>query len=239
MRGKMAALSPDCPDVLFGAATADIDALRRGDAAVLRPVLTSAMRGRLASLPRPGSEVALVLGGNGFVGAHLVARLSREPGIRRVWVTVRATEEQSPAQRLEQTLARYHVAELDSAKVTVVQADPTKTRFGLSRELYEEMAGAVDLVFTCASSSDYSASYLDLRDDWVLGLLRVLHFATEGRRKHVTYLGSIGAYFYQHPADFQRPDSWWSSGYAQMKWVNGQLLRLLAEPGRDPRHRQQ
>ncbi|MGH3789372.1 MAG: SDR family oxidoreductase [Pseudonocardiaceae bacterium] len=193
--------------------------------------MASGARERLAGLAATGSEVALVLGGNGFVGAHLVARLSREPGIRKVFATVRATAEHTAEQRLAQTLDQYRVADLDRAKVETLDADPTKTHFGLPPRRYGKLAEDVDLVFTCASSTDYTAGYLDLRDAWVKGLLRVLQFVGEVRRKHVTYLGSVGSYFYQRPADFLRPDSWWYSGYAQMKWVNSQLLGWLARDG--------
>src|SRR5262249_32772476 len=139
--------------------------------------------------------------------------------------------EQSPEQRLAQTLTRYQAAEFDRAKVEVLDADPTRTHLGLSARQYQTLAEEVDLVFSCASSSDYSDSYLDLRDDWVKGLLRLLHLPVQAGRKPLTYLGSIGSSFSQHPADFVRPDSWWYSGYAQMKWVNGQLLRWLARDG--------
>ncbi|OLZ57470.1 hypothetical protein BS329_01800 [Amycolatopsis coloradensis] len=185
----------------------------------------------MAGLPAAGSEVALVLGGNGFVGAHLVARLSREPGIRTVFVIVRATAEHTPEQRLAQTLDQYRVADFDRGKIEALDADPTKTCFGLPPRRYEVLAEKVDLVFTCASSTDYTVGYLDLRDAWVKGLLRVLQFAGEARRKHVTYLGSVGSYFYRRPADFLRPDSWWYSGYVQMKWVNSRLLGWLARDG--------
>lgn len=234
MRHDLAALSIDCPFLGFHGKFADIDALSRGDAWALRPLLAESDRARLAAMPPPGRQVALVIGGNGFVGAHLAARLSRAPGVRAVWTTVRATAEHTPEQRFAQTLAQYQINDIDHSKIMLIPADPTRPLFGLPAGEYQDLAEQVDLVFNCASSSDYSASYLQLRDDWVKSLLRILHFCAEARRKHLTYLGSVSAYFYQRPADFRRPDSWWYSGYAQMKWVNGHLLRWLARDGTLP-----
>ncbi|MBB6567707.1 SDR family oxidoreductase [Kribbella sandramycini] len=215
-------------ELLFRGKFADVEALSRGDADAVRSVLGASLRHRLSRLPCREHRVALVFGGNGFVGAHLVARLSREPGIEQVWVAGRAMGEGGVEQRFDKTVARYAVSGAERSKIRWVEATPTRVRFGLTEAAYGELAGEVDLVFNCASSSDYSASYLELRDDWVLSLLRVLQFATEGRRKHLTYMGSLSSYFYQQPEDFRRPDSWWYSGYAQMKWVNGRILQHLS-----------
>lgn len=215
------------PELRFHSGTADVEAIRLGDPTLLRPDLDEPV----ASLPDPPREAALVFGGNGFVGAHLIARLARDPRIRRVWATVRGSATQSPRQRLEETVHRYEIGDIPWQKVDLVEATPTRDGLGLPVDRYQELVAEVDLVFNCASSSDYSTSYLDLRTDWVLSLPRLLRFCVEGRRKHLTYLGSVSSYFYQQPEDFQRPDSWWYSGYAQMKWVNGTLLRWLAKDG--------
>ncbi len=231
MSHELPTLSKDCPSLRFGGKFADLDALSRGDCTALRPVMDDSTRKRLSTAPAPGREVAFVVGGNGFVGAHLVARLSREPRIRKVFTTVRATGEHTPDQRLAHTLELYKIDDVDRDKITILDANPTLAMFGLSADRYRDLAEDVDMVFNCASSSDYSVSYLELRDDWVKSLLRVLQFSAEAKRKHVTYLGSLSSYFYHRPDDFRRPDSWWYSGYAQMKWVNGVLLRWLARDG--------
>ena len=41
----------------------------------------------------------------------------------------------------------------------------------------------------------------------------------------------MGALLYAEPSDFRRPDSWWYSGYCQMKWINGELMRWLGGDG--------
>jgi thioester reductase-like protein len=178
-------------------------------------------------MPISRHKTALVFGANGFVGAHLVGRLSRDASIERVWAVVRSTVEQPAVQRLRATLDHYAI-DVDMAKVGVVEGTPTRRRFGLSDSDYADLAQKVGSVFNCASSTDYTDSYLDLRNDWFISLLRMLEFSVTSSRKHLTYLGSIGAHLYQKPDDFRRPDSWWYSGYAQMKWVNATLLGWLA-----------
>jgi hypothetical protein len=36
--------------------------------------------------------------------------------------------------------------------------------------------------------------------------------ATEGKRKHLTYVGRVSSHFCRDPGDFRRPDWWWYSG---------------------------
>jgi nucleoside-diphosphate-sugar epimerase len=228
MRQDFGLLSDDCPSLWFNGKFADLEALNTGNAFALRPVLDEKVRARLDRLPRHGTGTALVVGGNGFIGAHMVARLSRDPRVHTVLAMVRAYNGRDPRQRLDETLRKYKLTNLNPEKIEVLDATPVKPRFGLPAARYRELAHDVDLMFNCACSTDYSVPYLGMRDDWFGGLLRLLQFATEGKRKHLAYVGSIGTYFYRSPADFRRPDSWWYSGYTQMKWVNGTLLRWLA-----------
>jgi thioester reductase-like protein len=219
-----AALTADCPALRYPGKFADIAALNSGETAQLRPVFDRRALRHTATGTGVGREVALVLGANGFVGAHLIAELSRRPGIRKVYAAVRRTADVAGLARLRTTLSQYRVDNVDLDKVVVTAADLTQCQFGLPDPDYARLLDETDLVFSCAGSIDYTKSYLELRNDRVLSLLRVLQFSVERRPKHLTYLGSIGASCYREHADFHRPDSWWYSGYSQMNWVNGALV---------------
>ncbi len=116
-------------------------------------------------------------------------------------------------------------------KICVINADPLRPAWGLDSHFYETLKEQVDIVMSCASSTEYTPSYLQLREHWLFNLLQTLQFCIEGNEKHLTYLGSVGARFYSNSIDFIRPDSWWYSGYAQMKWVNGEILKWLSHDG--------
>jgi nucleoside-diphosphate-sugar epimerase len=223
-------LSPEFPSIRFAGKFADVEALNRGDARALQPTLDAETASHWAGIERPAGGNGLVVGGNGFVGAHLVAHLSTLPQIAKVWALVRG-DRTPPRDRLDATLKKYRVSAVDWSKIEVVEGTPTAPRFGLPAGLHGELSAGVDLVYNCASSTDYSVGYLDLRSDWVLSLLRLVEFCADGGPKHLTYLGSIGRFFYQVAEDFVRPDSWWYSGYAQMKWVNAQLMLSLGAQG--------
>jgi nucleoside-diphosphate-sugar epimerase len=225
------ALTGDAPSLLFSRKYADVAALSAGDHELLRPIVDPSTAEQVRSMAPPADEIALVFGANGFVGAHLVAELSLRPGITTVYAGVRSAGDSSAAERFEETVAQYSITGIDLAKIVVIEAVPTRTNFGLDEDTYLRLRGTVDQVFNSASSTDYDSSYLELRQDWFVSLLRVVQFTLEDRRKHLTYMGSIGAFIYTSPEDFLRPDSWWYSGYCQMKWINGQLLGWLARDG--------
>lgn len=225
------ALTSDSPSILFGRKYADLAALSAGDADLLRPVIDENTAELVAAMDAPAHRVSLVFGANGFVGAHLVAELSVRPETDVVYAGVRSTESESASDRFEATVSQYSIGDIDRSKIVVVEAVPTRTHFGLDEETYLHLRRTVDQVFNSASSTDYDSTYLALRSDWFESLLRVVQFTLEDRRKHLTYMGSIGAFIYTSPEDFLRPDSWWYSGYCQMKWINGRLLRWLARDG--------
>lgn len=223
-----ALITSECRGLRFNGKYADVVALSTGDPTALRPTIDEETRKRVATLPAPRRDTALILGANGFLGAHLIGTLTRDPSITRVYAMIRPTDAQTVEQRLQATLDQYEIS-VDTAKVVFVEGNVTERRFGLSKERYLELADDVGLVYNCASSTDYVSSYLDLRQDWFVSLLRTLEFSITHTRKHVTYVGSIGAHLYQRPEDFRRADSWWYSGYAQMKWVNAALLGWLSQ----------
>ncbi|ELR97576.1 SDR family oxidoreductase [Gloeocapsa sp. PCC 73106] len=213
---------------------ADIVALDTGDASKLQIELNDEVLKNIESDKRARwGENVLVLGGNGFVGVHLIKRLLEDSKVKQVYTIIRCQDLMSPLDRLQNTMASYDLALTDNEKqkLNCIEGQITAQQFGLTAIVYKSLGELIDTVFHCASSTDYSVSYLDLRSDWVMALLRVLQFCLEGRLKQLTYLGSTIAHLYQNIEDFCKPDSWWYSGYAQMKWVNQGLLASLVKSG--------
>ncbi|MCP3713518.1 SDR family oxidoreductase [Paraburkholderia sp. CNPSo 3274] len=221
------ALTPQCRSLLFPAKMADIAALSSGNRDLLRPQLHPNYQPKTLC-DSTNYRVALVIGSNGFVGAHLAARLSVDQQVEQVLAMVRGTAEITAEQRFAESLTRYQIKPVFLEKIAILNASPTEPYWGLDPGTYAELAEQVRWVFNCASSTEYDLSYLQIRQDWVMSFLQVLQFCTQGVSKHLSYLGSVSARFYENPRDFIRPDSWWYSGYAQMKWVNGQVMRWIA-----------
>ena len=214
---------------------ADLVAFDRGDPSTLELVLDQKARQQLleASSQSGWGRNVLVFGGNGFVGAHLVHRLLSDRRIQRVIAVVRSRSDANPMDRILRTWKKYELSSsaVDIKKLIVLDGSMCARRFGLSEESYNALAAEVDTVFQSAGTTDYVPSYLDLRTEWVLGLLGVLQFCFHQKMKQIVYIGSTIAHLYRSKEDFRRPDSWWYSGYTQMKWVNQQMLAHLHRAG--------
>ncbi|MEX3900978.1 SDR family oxidoreductase [Paraburkholderia sp. BR10954] len=164
---------------------ADIVALSSGNPGLLRPQLHPNYQ------PKPLSDstsnrLALVIGSNGFVGAHLTARLSADPQVEHVLAMVRGSPERTAEQRFDEALIRYRIKPAFLEKITILNASPTEPYWGLDRRTYVELAEQVRLVFNCASSTEYDLSYAQIIQDWVMSFLQVLQFCMQGVSKHLS-----------------------------------------------------
>jgi nucleoside-diphosphate-sugar epimerase len=215
---------------------ADFAALNSGDPAHLELRLSDDCLRRIeaanADEEQWGRHV-LLFGATGFVGSHLLQRLLRSSRTERVYVVVRARAGFPGWDRIAATLRKYELLDslVNRHKLTILDGDFASPDFGLSIDMHALLAFQVDTVIQSAGSTDYLPPYEDLRRDWVFGLLGALQFCFEGRIKQMVYLGSTIAHLFETPEDFQKPDSWWYSGYAQMKWVNQQMMGSLARQG--------
>jgi thioester reductase-like protein len=212
---------------------ADVEMLSAGDASSLPFVISDDAVRRAETTRRKSPRRVLVLGGTGFVGLHLIHRLMLDPAVVEVVAIGRSQAGVGPLERIVAAMGEYHLAteSLPLEKLACVSGEITAPRFGLEAQLYARLSARIDTVFHSASLTDYSKSYRELRADWVEGLYEAIDFCLEGPVKHLTYIGSTIAHLYRGRDDFARPDSWWYSGYAQMKWVNQSILTQLARRG--------
>ncbi|MFN0106295.1 MAG: SDR family oxidoreductase [Bryobacteraceae bacterium] len=213
---------------------ADFAALDSGDTANLELLLSDDCLRRIEAADREqwGRHV-LLFGATGFVGSHLLHRLLRRSQTERVYAIVRSRAGFSGWDRIAATLRKYELLDslVNRDKLTLLDGDFAAASFGLSGDAHDRLASQVDTVIQSAGSTDYLPPYEELRRDWVLGLLGAMQFCFEGRVKQLVYMGSTIAHLFKTREDFQKPDSWWYSGYAQMKWVNQQMMASLARQG--------
>jgi nucleoside-diphosphate-sugar epimerase len=213
---------------------ADFSALNSGDPGHLDLRLNDdCLRTLEAARDDAWGRQVLLFGATGFVGSHLLHRLLRSERTERVYAVVRTRAEFSGWDRVAATLRKYEL--LDSlqnrGKLTIIDGDFALPAFGLSAAMHGRLAEQVDTVIQSAGSTDYLPPYEELRRDWVLGLLGTVQFCFQRRAKQLVYIGSTIAHLFRTRDDLQRPDSWWYSGYAQMKWVNQQMMASLARQG--------
>jgi nucleoside-diphosphate-sugar epimerase len=208
---------PDC----------DLRALADGDSRWIR-LSTS---GPTNQAPPSGHtpSTALIIGGNGFVGSHLLRELLSRPGWDSVICLVRDRGDCLATTRLERALKRFGDPDpmQTLSRLRCISGSYTEKNFGLPDRTYAQLTETVDAVFHVAGTTSFTASYAALRDDAVLSTLRLLDFCGRRRLKQVHYLSSLGVRLFRSPSDF-RQHNWWKSGYARMKWVNTEIIRQAA-----------
>jgi nucleoside-diphosphate-sugar epimerase len=214
---------------------ADISALDQGDETQVELVFDATTKAMLASMKdrKDWGGSSLVFGGTGFIGCHLTHRLLQDRRVRRVYAIVRPRKGMSARDRILNEWRKYDLPAdvVDLSKFEVLEGSIAAHHFGLEEQDYQRLAADVDSVFQSAGDTDYLPSYAELRQEWVLGLLGIVQFCFAQRAKQLTYIGSTIAHLYRDPEDFNRKDSWWYSGYAQMKWANQAIIHGLQRQG--------
>ena len=153
----------------------------------IRPIRSGTGQAARSTL---AARSVLLTGATGFVGAHLLRTIADETDAL-IHCLVRPGPG-NPAARLRQQLERYGAwSPTLSRRIAVVQGDLGASRLGLSRDAYQQLAGAVDVVYHAAADVNWVRSYDALRSTNVLGTVEVLRFACTGAPKPVHFLSSV------------------------------------------------
>lgn len=94
-----------------------------------------------------GILLILLIGSTGFVGAHLLKQILKEKPLSRVVCLVRNTSQFTSSQnRLQQVLQRFQIwndLQSDICRLSVLEGDFGKDKFGLSETNYNELLESV------------------------------------------------------------------------------------------------
>lgn len=187
-------------------------------------------------LPSDTRGDVLLTGATGFLGMELLARLL-EDGDRRVWVLVRASDENAARGRMRATLSSL-VSDPDDAwdRVVPVAGDLSVPGLGLDRRSREELTERVDEVIHSAASVSFSLPLRQARAVNVEGTRRVLELAEEIQRRgglhrlaHVSTAYVAGTHRgVSDEAGLDRGQAFHNT-YERSKWEAERLVRAHAE----------
>jgi nucleoside-diphosphate-sugar epimerase len=153
-----------------------------------------------STLPRaaPGARKhVLLLGGNGFVGMHLLRRLLADDRVERVYALVRPR-------------GAAHLPATDKLTVLVGSyLDPSA---------YQALRSEVDIVLDAAGATTHEYPYARYRREKVLPTVALAEFCLTRRYKTLHVIGSVGGEVYTRRRDFFRR-SFFFCGYSRMKYV--------------------
>jgi thioester reductase-like protein len=195
---------------------------------VLDPTATPATTGPYRTV--------LLTGGTGYTGAYLVRELL-DRSDADLYVLARASDQQDAFDRVRRNVEQYGLwHEGDERRLHGVAGDTARPYLGLSREVYHDLAGRIELIMHNAADSRWTVPYAKVKPVNVLSTIEVLRLACRDRIKAVHYIGSTGAF----PGVLG--DNTWTEaplpdpdgvvgGYRQTKWVADTLVNQARERG--------
>ncbi|KAI9203800.1 male sterility protein-domain-containing protein [Polychytrium aggregatum] len=178
----------------------------------------------------------LLTGATGFLGAFLLAELSRKFPSSKIICLIRGTDIAHATARLRETAEILLLETQLVDQSEVICGDLSKPQWGLSDEKWAELAERVDAIVHNGAEVHWLYNYERLMDVNVGGTQAALRLATTHHLKPLHYISTIGAIPKTKPADnfvLEKvyPDWNVSGGYAQTKWVSEQLIEKARSRG--------
>ncbi|MDT3396002.1 thioester reductase domain-containing protein [Streptomyces sp. B1866] len=182
----------------------------------------------------------LLTGATGFLGAHLLDRLTRDPA-HLVYCLVRASGAEAARDRLAAGL-HHHGLPSSAAwrdRVRPVPADLAAPRAGLADDLWNRLADEADAVLHAGARVNLLYPYRHLAPVNVGGTRAILRLAAEHRPTAVHFVSTMDVLSGTSPAGVREvaedtplghPELL-PTGYAQSKWVAERLVAQGAERG--------
>ena len=190
-------------------------------------------------VPVASGAAVLLTGGNGFLGAHLIAELLATD-VDMLLCPVRAASDAEAQVRVRAALTRYALGPvLPHPRVRVFAADIGRPAFGLPPARYAELAHTVTSVLHSAADLDWAAPYEAVSAINVGATEAMLRFACAATRKRVHFVSSVAACYSTHGSgtvgeDDSIPDlEGIHLGYAQSKWAAERLVASAHGRGLD------
>ncbi|WP_131773932.1 non-ribosomal peptide synthetase, partial [Protofrankia symbiont of Coriaria myrtifolia] len=187
---------------------------------------------RPAGPPRP--ETVLLTGATGFVGARLLAELTRRT-TRTVVCLVRGSNDQEAGRRLDAAL-RAAGLRVERGRAVAVAGDLGLPLLGLREGRYHDLADEAVAVVHAGALINAVLDYERHRATNVDGTREVIRFAMTGRTKRLWHLSTVSVLGDGPPGPptvdvSGRRHGLPADGYSQSKWTAEQLLERARSRG--------
>lgn len=183
------------------------------------------------------SEVVVVTGATGALGAHILDLLRKTPNVKTIYCLVRGADERVARERVNSALEERGLSSLSSldtfskkVKVEVLPAQLSEERLGLSDEVYDYLAREATSIIHVAWTVNFRLKLRSFVKDNIAGVRNLLDLALTAPRSippRFTYCSSTAAIMNgdldQHSELPEKllpsPSAASPLGYSRSKWV--------------------
>ncbi|KAK9776034.1 putative gluconokinase [Seiridium cardinale] len=189
--------------------------------------------------PAPTSgQFVVVTGSTGSLGAHIVAKLVRDPTVERVYCLVRAKDTESALRRTTESMTLrkvYHDLSLaERRKIFSIPSDFSRNDLGLDISVYREICSSLRAIIHSAWSVNFNLKLSSFEKDNLAGVKNLITLCQKGTGAF-NFCSSVSAVA-RHPVKDGavpelEPKPEWAQGmgYAQSKSVAEAICARAAE----------
>lgn len=207
-----------------------------------------------ATIPTAEAQTAgspctvLLTGATGFLGSYVLRELLSRG--HSVVAHVRAKDPAAGLERIRTITKAYGVWSDDFAsRLSVVTGDISKPELGLTKEVWDRLAGEVDVVIHNGAQVNWMLPYSSMRAANVLSTAACIALAGQGKAKKLAFVSSTstldtdhyvqlskesvaaGGTGIQEDDDLEGSRKGLGTGYGQSKWASEYLVREAGRRG--------
>lgn len=197
------------------------------------------LRPKLAPIPAVGKHVVVLTGSTGSLGNYTLEYLVANPLVEHIYAMNRSAD----ADIRQRAAFKERNAAVDSldSKVTFLQTDFSKERFGLANDVYSNLIATTTIFIHNAWSVDFNKSLDSYEETHIAGTRRIVDFAEAARYKpkilFISSIASVGNWSGKH-GNSPVPETIETvldntlplqQGYAESKHVASQILAIASK----------
>lgn len=189
------------------------------------------------NIRQPGN--ILLTGAGGFLGISMLHELIINTNAK-IFCLIRKGNFETAAKRMITTINEYGFKDkitLADRRIIILASDLGTDQFDLPKELYENIAAKVDLIYHCGAQVNIMASYGNMRGSNVIGTKEIIKFATHIKNKPINYISTLSSAYIKDKNGLlaeEFPTETYENlfgGYAISKWVSERMLTELKDRG--------
>eukprot|EP01130_Rhizamoeba_saxonica_P012486 TRINITY_DN5267_c0_g1_i1.p1 TRINITY_DN5267_c0_g1~~TRINITY_DN5267_c0_g1_i1.p1 ORF type:complete len:893 (-),score=173.01 TRINITY_DN5267_c0_g1_i1:175-2757(-) len=167
------------------------------------------------------SNSVFITGCTGFFGPHLLKKiLETHVDAEFVYCLIRGTDEDEATNRLK----------VKHPKIRILLGDLKLTKFGLTQDIYQEIARNISFIYHSGNYVNLSVPYIGIKQTNVFGTRSVIDFAVMSN-SIVSYISSVSALPSDHPYEkYHIPSNLDTyGGYGASKIISEHLLHTASQ----------